>query len=123
MSSYVHVSPRDSAWAHGAHFGAGTINPEAHGGRFPTLMEKDTHQDARSPEGVSIFSSLACFILIATLKGRVVRVVVLGICCDHPALCKACGFADCNRAGTFCFKYAAPRADLNSADAPRIGHT
>jgi len=30
----------------------------------------------------------------AILKGQLVRVTLLGIICDHPAMCKMCGFAD-----------------------------
>ena len=34
--------------------------------------------------------------------GQRVRVVLVAVCCDHPALCKVCGFGDHNKEEGFC---------------------
>lgn len=34
--------------------------------------------------------------------GRRVRLVLIAVCCDHPALCRVCGFADHMTKTYFC---------------------
>jgi hypothetical protein len=46
-------------------------------------------------------------IIIATPEypaGRRVRVILIAVCCDHPALCRVCGFGDHNHKASFCTK-------------------
>ncbi|THH29183.1 hypothetical protein EUX98_g5001, partial [Antrodiella citrinella] len=47
-------------------------------------------------------------------EGRRVRVVLVAVCCDHPALCRMCGFADHASKKNFCTKCKIHRKDLNT---------
>lgn len=44
-------------------------------------------------------------------NGRRVRVVLIAVCCDHPELCRMCGFADHNTKEGFC-----PRCKIRHPD-------
>ncbi len=43
--------------------------------------------------------------------GRRIRVVLVAVCCDHPAMCKMCGFGDHRKEEGFC-----PRCHLRHRD-------
>ncbi|KIJ09290.1 hypothetical protein PAXINDRAFT_87674, partial [Paxillus involutus ATCC 200175] len=47
-------------------------------------------------------------------QGRKVRVVLLGVICDHPAMCKMCGFADHSHNNAPCPKCKVTQEDLFS---------
>src|SRR5882762_7040286 len=51
-------------------------------------------------------------IMVLTILGRRVRVILLAVCCDHPALCKVCGFADHKSKQQFCHRCKITQADL-----------
>ena len=48
--------------------------------------------------------------------GRRIRVVIIAICCDHPAMCRACGFADHNHARAPCPKRKATRNEMQTPE-------
>ena len=48
--------------------------------------------------------------------GRRVRVAIIAICCDHPAMCRACGFADHNHARAPCPKRKATRNEMQTPE-------
>lgn len=66
------------------------------------------------PEGMYLPSILILSLLILVALGRCVRVMLLAVCCDHPALCKSCGFAEHNHNLHFCTKCLCPRSDLST---------
>ncbi|KZT04236.1 uncharacterized protein LAESUDRAFT_629493, partial [Laetiporus sulphureus 93-53] len=47
-------------------------------------------------------------------EGRRVRVILIGVICDHPALCRMCGFGDHNTKTAFCTKCKIPRDQLST---------
>ena len=74
----------------------------------------------KSPNG-----SLFCFvttkhITYICILGRRVRVILLAVCCDHPALCKVCGFADNRSKFQFCPKCKITHADLATENGVTI---
>jgi hypothetical protein len=46
--------------------------------------------------------------------GRRIRVILFAICCDHPALCRVCGFADHKHKRRFCTKCKIEHKDLKT---------
>src|SRR5882762_6349948 len=57
-----------------------------------------------------------------TLKlGRLVRVILLAIICDHPAMCKVSGFADHAHNMAPCTKCEVTQAELFSEKSLRNG--
>src|SRR5882762_4396618 len=57
-----------------------------------------------------------------TLKlGRLVRVILLAIICDHPAMCKVSGFADHAHNMAPCTKCQVTQAELFSEKSLRNG--
>ncbi|KIJ09902.1 hypothetical protein PAXINDRAFT_86800, partial [Paxillus involutus ATCC 200175] len=53
-------------------------------------------------------------------EGRRVRVVLLGVICDHPAMCKMCGFADHGHNEAPCPKCKVTKQDLFSDESLQI---
>lgn len=49
---------------------------------------------------------------VLAILGRRVCVILLAVCCDHPALCKVCGFADHKLKQQFCHRCKITQADL-----------
>ncbi|KAH9928238.1 hypothetical protein B0H21DRAFT_712161 [Amylocystis lapponica] len=47
-------------------------------------------------------------------NGRRVRVILLAVCCDHPALCRIAGFGDHNTKEGFCPRCKIKHADLKT---------
>ncbi|KIJ06468.1 hypothetical protein PAXINDRAFT_91930 [Paxillus involutus ATCC 200175] len=54
-------------------------------------------------------------------QGRRVRVVLLGVICDHPAMCKMCGFADHGHNVAPCPKCKVTKEELFSDESLRNG--
>ncbi|KAG1908158.1 uncharacterized protein F5891DRAFT_1179677 [Suillus fuscotomentosus] len=52
-------------------------------------------------------------------EGRRVRVVLLGVVCDHPAMCKMCGFADHSHKNSLCPKCKVTQDELFSDESLR----
>lgn len=46
--------------------------------------------------------------------GRRVHVILVAVCCDHPALCRVSGFADHSHATAFCTKCKIERDQLKT---------
>ncbi|KAG2350555.1 hypothetical protein BDR05DRAFT_993937 [Suillus weaverae] len=62
-------------------------------------------------------------------EGRRVRVILVAVCCDHPALCKVCGFGGHYKEEGFCTHCHIKRSELQTKDAmsydkfpPRLGN-
>jgi hypothetical protein len=53
--------------------------------------------------------------------GRLVQVVLLGIVCDHPAMCKMSGLADHGHKGVPCGKCTVTHDELSSDKAIKNG--
>lgn len=51
------------------------------------------------------------------LVGRLVRVALVAIICDHPAMCKLCGFAEKNHKNAPCTKCKVPLSEMYSDKA------
>lgn len=49
--------------------------------------------------------------------GRRIRVAVVAVCCDHPAMCKMCGFGDHRKEDGFCPRCHMKHADLRTEAA------
>lgn len=47
-------------------------------------------------------------------EGRLVRVVLIAVICDHPALCRVCGFADKNHNNAPCTKCKITQKDIKT---------
>ncbi len=60
---------------------------------------------------ISIVSRLVSRLSDESALGRRVRVTLIAVCCDHPALCRLCGFADHNTVNFFC-----PRCEIKQED-------
>ncbi|PSR70650.1 hypothetical protein PHLCEN_2v13455 [Hermanssonia centrifuga] len=54
-------------------------------------------------------------------EGRRVRVTLIAVCCDHPALCRLCGFADHGTNGYFCPRCTIRQEYLHTPDGVKIG--
>ncbi|KAH9917859.1 hypothetical protein B0H21DRAFT_827671 [Amylocystis lapponica] len=54
-------------------------------------------------------------------QGRRVRVILLAVCCDHPALCRMAGFGDHNTKEGFCSRCKIKHADLKTEADMTIG--
>jgi hypothetical protein len=54
-------------------------------------------------------------------QGRRVHVVLLGVICDHPAMCKMCGFADHGHNVAPCPKCKVTKEELFSDESLRNG--
>ncbi|KAL5536439.1 hypothetical protein ACEPAF_261 [Sanghuangporus sanghuang] len=50
-------------------------------------------------------------------EGRCCQVYLLADACDHPALCRVCGFADHGHLTRFCTRCKIPRSNLTTRDA------
>ncbi|KAL6299004.1 hypothetical protein BKA93DRAFT_753720 [Sparassis latifolia] len=54
-------------------------------------------------------------------EGRRVHVLLLAVCCDHPALCRIVGFGDHNTKEGFCSRCKIKHADLETEAGMTIG--
>ena len=60
-------------------------------------------------------------------EGRRVRVALIAVCCDHPAMCRMCGFGDHRTEKMFCTRCTLTHRELNTeaamkdSAAPRSG--
>ncbi|KAI0790156.1 hypothetical protein BC629DRAFT_1593292 [Irpex lacteus] len=54
-------------------------------------------------------------------EGRLVRVILVAVCCDHPAMCRMCGFGDHGTKSAFCHRCTAPRSSLSKDAGITIG--
>ncbi len=54
------------------------------------------------------------FVILISIEGRLVRVLLLAIISDHPAMCKICGFADHGHNVAPCTKCKVTQAKLKS---------
>ncbi|KZV89288.1 hypothetical protein EXIGLDRAFT_771925 [Exidia glandulosa HHB12029] len=52
-------------------------------------------------------------------EGRLVRAVLIAVVCDHPALCRVCGFADKNHGNAPCTRCKISQKDIKTAKAVR----
>ncbi|RDX49847.1 hypothetical protein OH76DRAFT_1350092 [Lentinus brumalis] len=55
-------------------------------------------------------------------QGRRVRVILVGVCCDHPAMCKVGGFADHSKAEGFCPRCHIKKSELRTDAAMTNGY-
>jgi hypothetical protein len=58
---------------------------------------------------------------LGTSQGRLVRVALLGVVCDHPAMCKVGGFADQSHNEAPCCKCHVDQASIFSDESLRNG--
>lgn len=73
------------------------------------------------PQGI-IFSHLTLKLRLQfRTAGRLVRVALVAIICDHPAMCKLCGFAEKNHKNAPCTKCKVPLSEMYSDEAIRNG--
>ncbi|KAG2063843.1 hypothetical protein BDR04DRAFT_945156, partial [Suillus decipiens] len=59
-------------------------------------------------------------IIIKTSKypeGQRVRVILVAVCCDHPAMCKVCVFGNHSKKEGFCSRCHIPQSKLKTEDA------
>ena len=67
----------------------------------------------------------SCFLLRIYVKkvhqGRLVRVALVAVCCDHPAMCRMCGFGDHATKTAFCHRCTIPRSALATEQGLTIG--
>ena len=54
-------------------------------------------------------------------QGRLVRIILIAVCCDHPALCRVCGFGDHRKEEGFCSRCKISHKDLKTEAAMRNG--
>ena len=77
------------------------------------------------PEGVYLCMissySLCTWLRHEILIGRLVRVVLIAVCCDHPAMCRMCGFGDHATKTAFCHRCTIPRSALATEQGLTIG--
>ncbi len=62
-------------------------------------------------------------VLVQTLShpaGRRVCLTLIAVCCDHPALCRMCGFADHSTSGYFCPRCMIRQEDLRTPNGVKI---
>lgn len=50
-------------------------------------------------------------------NGRRIRVILVAVCCDHPAMCKVCGFGNHSKEEGFCTRCHIPKSKLATEDA------
>ncbi|GJE84480.1 hypothetical protein PsYK624_005560 [Phanerochaete sordida] len=53
-------------------------------------------------------------------EGRRVRLILIAVCCDHPAMCRLCGFGDSGSGNHFCTKCKVKKEDLNTPEGLTI---
>ncbi|KAI0038184.1 hypothetical protein FA95DRAFT_1505991 [Auriscalpium vulgare] len=54
------------------------------------------------------------FIKTPLIAGRRIRVALVAVCCDHPAMCRVCGFGDHRKEEGFCSRCHITHADLRT---------
>jgi hypothetical protein len=75
-----------------------------------------------NPNGQLPSAGLDCRLTTHNLvPGRLVRVVLLAIVCDHPAMCKMAGLADHSHGRAPCGKCTVPHEELHSDKAMKNG--
>jgi hypothetical protein len=47
-------------------------------------------------------------------QGRRVRVILVAVCCDHPAMCRVCGFGEHRKEEGFCSRCEITHSDLKT---------
>lgn len=62
------------------------------------------------PQG--LFICISSTLTVLAILGQRVCVILLAVCCDHPALCKVCGFANHKSKQQFCHRCKITQADL-----------
>ncbi|KAG1851633.1 hypothetical protein DFJ58DRAFT_842116 [Suillus subalutaceus] len=50
-------------------------------------------------------------------SGRRIRVILVAVCCDHPTMCKVCGFGGHSKEEGFCTQCHIPKSKLSTEDA------
>jgi len=55
-------------------------------------------------------------------QGRRVRIILLAVCCDHPAMCRMCGFGDHRKEEGFCSRCNIIHKDLRTQAAMSNGN-
>jgi hypothetical protein len=54
-------------------------------------------------------------------NGRRVRIILIAVCCDHPAMCRVCGFGDHRKEEGFCSRCKISHKDLRTEAAMTNG--
>jgi hypothetical protein len=63
------------------------------------------------------FIYVSGIMLMTYFSGRRVRVILVAVCCDHPAMCKVCGFGNHSKKEGFCSHCHIPQSELKTEDA------
>lgn len=64
------------------------------------------------PEGKCSLFLLQPRICLLIYSGRRVQLILIAVCCDHPALCRVCGFGDHMTKTFFCTRCKIQHGDL-----------
>ncbi|KAA1479913.1 hypothetical protein DENSPDRAFT_789672 [Dentipellis sp. KUC8613] len=54
-------------------------------------------------------------------QGQRIRVALIAVCCDHPAMCKVCGFGDHRKEEGFCSRCHIRHSQLRTKEAMTNG--
>jgi hypothetical protein len=74
----------------------------------------------KHPDGTCFEFTSWVFSTLTMLPGRRVRVILVAVCCDHPAMCKVGGFSDHKASNFPCTRCEISHKDIQTAAGLKV---